>query len=169
MSKFRKWNLREPKFAKFHGGACPKTPLEARASGAKKYLPKHKRTPLNRIHPTGLLTPVRGLGFRLHCWLRITERSLFWNSSVTSSLKSKGTLTLSQIYNWAIFIWRLLTSESRPAENSSFIKLPLFIPALLFIYTVYAGITSFEIQTDPLGISTKSTNNRSFTYIVALC
>lgn len=35
--------------------------LEARAfgarvsaSGAKKYLPKHKRTPLNRIHPTGL-------------------------------------------------------------------------------------------------------------------
>ena len=26
-----------------------------------------------------------------------------------------------------------------------------------------------EIQTDPLGISTKSTNNRSFTYIVALC
>ena len=55
MSKCRKWHLREPKFAKFHGGACPQTPLEARASGAKKYLPKHKRTPLNRIHPTGLL------------------------------------------------------------------------------------------------------------------
>ena len=54
MSKCRKWHLREPKFAKFHGGACPQTPLEARASGAKKYLPKHKRTPLNRIHPTGL-------------------------------------------------------------------------------------------------------------------
>lgn len=29
--------------------------------------------------------------------------------------------------------------------------------------TIYARITSFEIQTDPLGISTKSTNNRSFT------
>ena len=56
MSKYRKWHLREPKFAKFHGGACPQTPLEARASGAKKYLPKHKRTPLNRIHPTGLPT-----------------------------------------------------------------------------------------------------------------
>ena len=54
MSKCRKWHLREPKFAKFHGGACPQTPLEARASGAKKYLPKHNRTPLNRIHPTGL-------------------------------------------------------------------------------------------------------------------
>ena len=38
------------------GGACPQTALEARASGAKKYLPKHKRTPLNRIHPTGLLS-----------------------------------------------------------------------------------------------------------------
>ena len=62
MSKCRKWHLREPKFAKFHEGACPQTPLEARAfgarvsaSGAKKYLPKHNRTPLNRIHPTGLL------------------------------------------------------------------------------------------------------------------
>ena len=55
MSKCRKWHLREPKFAKFHGGACPQTPLEARASGAKKYLPKHKRTPLNRIHRTGLV------------------------------------------------------------------------------------------------------------------
>jgi len=61
MSKCRKWHLREPKLAKFHGGACPQTPLEARAfgarvsaSGAKKYLPKHNRTPLNRIHPTGL-------------------------------------------------------------------------------------------------------------------
>ena len=61
MSKCRKWHLREPKFAKFHGGACPQTPLEARAfgarvsaSGAKIYLPKHNRTPLNRIHPTGL-------------------------------------------------------------------------------------------------------------------
>ena len=62
MSKCRKWHLREPKFAKFHGGACPQTPLEARAFGArvsassaKKYLPKHNRTPLNRIHPTGLI------------------------------------------------------------------------------------------------------------------
>ena len=68
MSKCRKWHLREPKFAKFHGGgggACPQTPLEARAfgarvgaSGAKKYLPKHKRAPLNRIHPTGLSNTV---------------------------------------------------------------------------------------------------------------
>ena len=37
MSKFRKWNLREPKFAKFPGGACPRTPLEARAFGANNY------------------------------------------------------------------------------------------------------------------------------------
>ena len=37
MSKFRKWNLREPKFAKFPGGACPRSPLEARAFGANNY------------------------------------------------------------------------------------------------------------------------------------
>ena len=37
MSKFRKWHLREPKFAKFPGGACPRTPLEARAFGANNY------------------------------------------------------------------------------------------------------------------------------------
>ena len=37
MSKFRKWNLREPKFAKFPGGACPQSPLEARAFGANNY------------------------------------------------------------------------------------------------------------------------------------
>ena len=37
MSKFRKWNLREPKLAKFPGGACPRTPLEARAFGANNY------------------------------------------------------------------------------------------------------------------------------------
>ena len=57
MSKCMKWHLREPKFAKFpcgEGEARPQTPLEARASGGKKYLPTNKRTPLNRIHPTGL-------------------------------------------------------------------------------------------------------------------
>ena len=37
MSKFRKWHLREPKFAKFPGGACPRTPIEARAFGANNY------------------------------------------------------------------------------------------------------------------------------------
>ena len=37
MSKFRKWHLREPKFTKFPGGACPRTPLEARAFGANNY------------------------------------------------------------------------------------------------------------------------------------
>ena len=37
MSKFRKWHLREPKFAKFPGGPCPRTPLEARAFGANNY------------------------------------------------------------------------------------------------------------------------------------
>ena len=37
MSKFRKWHLREPKFAKFPGGACPRTPLEARAFGTNNY------------------------------------------------------------------------------------------------------------------------------------
>ena len=37
MSKFRKWNLREPKFAKFPGGACPQSPPEARAFGANNY------------------------------------------------------------------------------------------------------------------------------------
>ena len=37
MSKFRKWNLREPKFAKFPGGAGPQSPLEARAFGANNY------------------------------------------------------------------------------------------------------------------------------------
>ena len=85
MSKCRKWHLREPKFAKFHGGACPQTPLEARAfgesvsaSGAKKYLPKHNRTPLNRIHPTGLMS----LKFR-------------------SSLKA-------MTREWSLNLWRLL-------------------------------------------------------------
>jgi len=33
MSKCRKRHLRKPKFAKFPGGACPQTPLEA---GAKR-------------------------------------------------------------------------------------------------------------------------------------
>ena len=37
MSKFMKWHLREPKFAKFPGGPCPRTPLEARAFGANNY------------------------------------------------------------------------------------------------------------------------------------
>ena len=59
MSKCRKWHLREPKFAKFPGEACPQTPLKSRAFGhrvsaANKYLPKNERTPLNRIHPTDL-------------------------------------------------------------------------------------------------------------------
>ena len=35
MSKCRKCHLRETKFAKFPGGACPQTPLEARAVGAR--------------------------------------------------------------------------------------------------------------------------------------
>ena len=72
MSKCRKWHLREPKFAKFHEGACPHTPLEARAFGAKKYLPKHNRTPLNRIHPTGLRTETRGQyrALSTSCWRR---------------------------------------------------------------------------------------------------
>ena len=29
--------MREPKFAKFPGGACPQSPLEARAFGANNY------------------------------------------------------------------------------------------------------------------------------------
>ena len=35
MSKCRKCHLRETKFAKFPGGACPQTPLETRAVGAR--------------------------------------------------------------------------------------------------------------------------------------
>jgi len=34
VSKCRKWHLREPKFAKFPVGACPRIPLEAHAFGA---------------------------------------------------------------------------------------------------------------------------------------
>ena len=45
MSKFRKWHLREPKFAKFPGGggAYPRTPLEDCAFGANNYslFPSH--------------------------------------------------------------------------------------------------------------------------------
>ena len=37
MSKFRKWHLREPKFAKFPRGACPRTPLDACAFGTNNY------------------------------------------------------------------------------------------------------------------------------------
>ena len=37
MSKFKKWHLWEPKLAKFPGGACPRTPLEAGAFGANNY------------------------------------------------------------------------------------------------------------------------------------
>ena len=37
MSKFKKWHLREPKFVKFPGGACPRTPLKVRTSGANNY------------------------------------------------------------------------------------------------------------------------------------
>ena len=37
MSKFRKWHLREPKFAKFPRGACPRFPLEACAFGTNNY------------------------------------------------------------------------------------------------------------------------------------
>ena len=36
MSKCRKCHLRETKFAKFPGGACPQTPLEAHAVGANR-------------------------------------------------------------------------------------------------------------------------------------
>ena len=63
MSKCRKWHLREPKFAKFSGRASTKTPQRlvpselVQAPPALKYLPKHKRTPLNRIHPKGLNLP----------------------------------------------------------------------------------------------------------------
>ena len=63
MSKCRKWHLREPKFVKFSGRASTKTPPEAHSFGTRasasgaKYLPKHKRTPLNRIHPKGLNLP----------------------------------------------------------------------------------------------------------------
>ncbi len=35
MSKCRKWHLREPKFAKFPGGTCFQTPLEAHTFSAK--------------------------------------------------------------------------------------------------------------------------------------
>ena len=35
MSQCRKWHLREPKFAKFSGRACTKTPLESCAFGTR--------------------------------------------------------------------------------------------------------------------------------------
>ena len=84
MSKCRKWHLREPKFAKVHGGACPQTPLEARASGATKYLPKHKRTPLNRIHPTGLL-------IQLKVTRKWPEDLLSYRFILTKHIYEKGT------------------------------------------------------------------------------
>ena len=52
------------------------------------------------------------------------RRSLFW---ITSSLKSKGTLTLSQIYNWAIFI------HEEPQE-------------VIFLHGIWRHIKEFGIE-----------------------
>ena len=54
MSKCRKCHLRETKFAKFPGGACPQTPLEAHAVGANRaslFLLKRGWNVCNYIYP----------------------------------------------------------------------------------------------------------------------
>ena len=130
MSKCRKWHLREPKFAKFHGGACPQTPLEARASGAKKYLPKHKRTPLNRIHPTGLILVLKSSSEQ------IFSRKLPLGAPVDSASKKKS------------------------CSYFNFLSLPLSIFPVLFLCTSYKRKKTYkELKALDSGVTVKYINS----------
>ena len=81
MSKCRKCHLRETKFAKFPGGACTQTPLEARAVGARLSAFGAKRASL-------LISPQKG-------WNVCSQQVGEWPSSSQQSKKSNHESTHS--------------------------------------------------------------------------
>ena len=119
MSKCRKCHLRETKFAKFPGGACPQTPLEARAVGARLSAFGANRASLFLLK-RGWNVCLGELVFRpsktreLSTWINI-----FWLVNHISVDIIWG--TSFHIYN--LFVWRL---DVQPLREVFDVKSSLF-------------------------------------------